>query len=337
VLVGALLVILTIKDYNPEKITAVELENNQETLVDVEQTYTFYSWNIGYGGLGAEEDFFMDGGTKGRPDKLEDVERYLDGILNEVKSYDADFVLLQEVDVDARRTFGFNEKKLIDEQLPDYSSSFGKNYDVLFVPVPLPPIGRVKSGIVSYSHYQVEAVDRYALPGEYDWPVRVAQLDRCMLVSRLPVEGKDEELVVVNAHFSAYDDGSIRATQLAFIKDFVVSEYEKGNYVVLGGDWNQTFPEVNRDLYPVLDNGKDNWRASQIEDDWIDEGWTFGHGKGVPTYRLLNEPYNEGVTQTGVIDGFLVSPNVTIEDTEVVDLGFEYSDHNPVKVMVRFD
>ena len=35
-----------------------------------------------------------------------------------------------------------------------------------------------------------------------------------------------------------------------------------------------------------------------------------------------------------VIDGFLISPNVTVESVQTVDEGFENSDHNPVLLTV---
>ena len=35
-----------------------------------------------------------------------------------------------------------------------------------------------------------------------------------------------------------------------------------------------------------------------------------------------------------VIDGFLLSPNVQLEEVEGLNLGFENSDHNPVKMTI---
>ena len=52
-----------------------------------------------------------------------------------------------------------------------------------------------------------------------------------------------------------------------------------------------------------------------------------------PTCRLLDQPYNENC-QLYVIDGFILSPNVELREIKTVDLGFEYSDHNPVRIAV---
>jgi hypothetical protein len=40
---------------------------------------------------------------------------------------------------------------------------------------------------------------------------------------------------------------------------------------------------------------------------------------------------------TAVIDGFLVSPNVTVLEVRTADLGFRFSDHQPVTVRLRLD
>ncbi len=126
------------------------------------------------------------------------------------------------------------------------------------------------------------------------------------------------------------------AKQLEYVKSFITNEYNKGNYVILGGDWNQTFPKVDVNSYPLYQNG-DYWLPNNINEDWISDDWTFAYGDGTPTYRLLNEPYQEGVTQTGVIDGFILSPNIHLVSSEVIDLNFEFSDHNPVVINVVLD
>lgn len=334
VLVALGLGYLTITDYQPEEVESLVLENGVEQTLQMGEELTITTWNIGYAALGAEEDFFMDDGVKALPDSKEVVEAYMDGIVKTVETFDADFMLFQEIDLDAKRSYNIDQKEILDQKLAGYSASFACNYDVKYVPVPLPPMGKVYAGISTYGSYEISELNRYAMPGQYSWPTRVAMLDRCMLESRIPIEGSDKELVLINAHFSAYDDGSIREQQLAFIREYVEKEYNKGNYVVLGGDWNQTFPGVDLTAYPLYKEGT-FWNPKQIEDDWIADDWTFAYGAGNPTYRLLNAPYEEGVTQTGVIDGFLTSPNVNVISSEAIDLGFAYSDHNPVRIQIE--
>ena len=51
----------------------------------------------------------------------------------------------------------------------------------------------------------------------------------------------------------------------------------------------------------------------------------------MPSCRNADGPYHEG-QYVLTIDGFLVSPNVTVGEAKVIDTGFRYSDHNPVSM-----
>lgn len=88
------------------------------------------------------------------------------------------------------------------------------------------------------------------------------------------------------------------------------------------------------EAYPVVDASY--WQPDELARGILPEGWTFAFADGRPTCRLLNEPYDadDPLTQYYVIDGFLCSPNVTVDSVEVIDGGFRYADHNPV--LLRF-
>ena len=47
--------------------------------------------------------------------------------------------------------------------------------------------------------------------------------------------------------------------------------------------------------------------------------------------RNADGPYHQG-QYVLTVDGFLVSDNVTVTDSGVVNLAFAYSDHNPVEM-----
>ena len=63
-------------------------------------------------------------------------------------------------------------------------------------------------------------------------------LDRCYSISRVPVDN-DKELVVFNLHMSAYgNDDQIRQGQIRMLCQDMEKEYQAGNYVLCGGDFN---------------------------------------------------------------------------------------------------
>ena len=43
-------------------------------------------------------------------------------------------------------------------------------------------------------------------------------LKRCLLIERLPIENSDKELVLINLHLEAYDEGEGKAKQTAIVK-----------------------------------------------------------------------------------------------------------------------
>ena len=213
---------------------------------------------------------------KGRPDSKEVVEAYLDGIQTALSDYPSDFYLLQEVDIQSRRSYRINELELIQEGLgSSYSSQFAYNFKALFVPFPLSLtdyIGYVESGITTYTTYHAETSTRYQFPGAFSWPLRVANLKRAMMVTYLDIEGSTKKLVVVNLHMSAYDgDGSLRAQEMEFLKTFMEDEYALGNYVIVGGDFNQTFPEAEG----VYDVQEGFYVAYPMASDFLPSGYSF--------------------------------------------------------------
>ncbi|NLG82404.1 MAG: endonuclease [Bacilli bacterium] len=327
----------TIVEYKPKDIEQLTINNNSESKIELDQDITVLTFNIGYAGLGKNEDFVLDGGTKSRPDSKEVVETYLNGIKNLLIGNPADIYMLQEVDLNSRRSYYINEAKEIEELLGnDYNSTFAYNYKAKFVPFPVSftnYLGRVESGLLTLTKYQVNSSHRYQFPGAFSWPVRTVNLKRAMMVNVLPINNSSKELIVVNLHMSAYDDGSLRAQEMQMLKEFLIEQSEKGNYVIVGGDFNQTFPEV-KDVYPAKPG---YYIAYPIEDDFLPSEYSFAIDKNNPTCRLLNEPYdkNSPNTQYYIIDGFIVSNNIRINRVETINHDFEYSDYNPVILSIQ--
>jgi len=319
----------TLSDYRPDP-TDVVFEKQDAHPVSLQKNYTLLIWNIGYGGLSRDMDFFYDGGKQVRParqiveENISAIETFL------ARQKDIDFFLLQEVDQKSKRSYSFDEYRKITEIFPQFYSGFGKNYDVFFVPIPpSDPLGPVLSGLQTLARFEPLSVIRQSFPGNYAWPKGLFMLDRCFLVSRYRLDTK-KQLLVINTHNTAYDDGTLRKNQMAYLKHFLIQEYEKGNYVIVGGDWNQCPPDFNPEFEQNL---MDNDNRMDIETEYLPE-WHWAYDRKVPTNRRIVAPYDQKTTLTTVIDFFLVSPNVEVKQVQGIHLGFENSDHNPVKLAV---
>jgi endonuclease/exonuclease/phosphatase family metal-dependent hydrolase len=327
---AGLITYAVITDYKPGETEIVYNSENTVKLTDTVEI-SLLIWNIGYCGMDNEMDFFYDGGKSVFTPEDSCIKN-----LVAVKSFlkqnsGLDFYLIQEVDKGSKRSYYINEYDSLTRSLKGYSSYFGKNYDVFFVPVPpATPMGKVLSGLATFSKYQPSSSIRYAFPGEYGFPKQLFMLDRCFLVNRYPLEG-GKELLVINTHNEAFDPGQIRKAQMAYLKDFLLNEYSKGNYIITGGDWNQTPP----DFKPVFVMNKTDTTQMVIPSDYLPSEWKWLYDSSIPSERNVVKAYDQASTPTTIFDFFLISPNVEALSVEGVQLNFENSDHNPVRIKVK--
>ena len=330
VLVIGILTFVSVSEYRPRDIENVQAEGTADQSLKPGDTISLMSWNIGYGALGENADFFMDGGSMVRGESKEAVQTNMAGIIQTINSVNPDIFLLQETDRSSSRSYKIDEVSMIKERMNGMTSVFANNYKVSYVPYPVPPLGKIDSGVATISKYAISGSERVQLPVPFSWPIRTINLKRCLLVSRIAIDGSDRELVIVNLHLEAYDDGEGKLAQTKMLADLLVQEKAKGNYVIAGGDFNQVFSSVQTDSYPVYDN---NWQAPVIDISLFGEEWSFLMDETVPSCRLLNKPYqgaDHDSFQYYIIDGFIVSDNLIIESFEAQNLDFVYSDHNPV-------
>jgi endonuclease/exonuclease/phosphatase family metal-dependent hydrolase len=297
---------------------------------------TLLTWNIGYAGLDSQTDFFMDGGRMPGPRSRQAVEQNLEAIRVELTLHRPDVLFLQEVDRASARTFDIDQVTALHGAFPDHQGWYGVNFQSPFVPSPpSSPIGRVDAGVLTLLGFAARASTREQLPGSQAWPVRVFHLKRCAVFSRLPSPTEGKDWVLVNLHLSAFDDGSLRQQQSDFLRRRMLELYEKGHYVVLGGDWNMVLPGVAREAFGPWTTTEENlsWLKS-LPEGWTPEGWTWARDVSVPSVRTNDQPYREGQNHRTVIDGFLLSPNVELREVRGLDLGFAHSDHQPVTARV---
>jgi endonuclease/exonuclease/phosphatase family metal-dependent hydrolase len=319
------ILIIALTDYKPEKETV--LTNMMKATVLNIDTIEILTWNIGYAGLDCNMDFFYDGGSKTRTDK-ETALQNLNAITSFIANNSADFIFLQEVDRASTRSYKIDMLSEIAAKKPFYLVFYGINYNVLFVPVPLAsPMGKVESGILTLSRYTPSQSVRYAYPARQSFPKRLFLLDRCFVMCRYLLRN-GKQLVLINTHNSAFDsDGEQRHEEMLLLKDFITMEYEKGNYIIVGGDWNHIPPVENAKLY--LGINTEYFAPLRLSDDFMPPSWKW-ISDGKPTNRFLDIPYIKGKTKETLLDFFLISPNVEVIRTERTDMNYQHSDHNPV-------
>ena len=322
-------------DYSrlPDNLTLSVTKNGKDESLIAGEEYTISTYNIGFGAYTRDFTFFMDGGKQSWAESPESVRWCIDGASAAVTEMDCDFILFQEVDTDSTRSYHINQADILEEKFSSYSSTFANNYHSSFLAYPFnEPHGASNAGIMTFSRYNISSARRRSLPIS-DSLTKFLDLDRCYSKSRIPV-ANGKELVIYNVHLSAYGGSpEVRTAQMTMLFLDMKMEYEKGNYCISGGDYNH---DLLGNSLEVL-NG-----AASADFEWAQPLPTelLPDGIGVcgeytdslePTCRNCDEPYVEG-NFTIIVDGFIVSDNIEVTYLQNVNLGFEYSDHNPVEM-----
>ena len=305
----------------------------KNSVAQITDSLKIVTWNIGYGGLGSNMDFFYDGGTRIRDTKARTLEN-LKGILAEMKALDADIYLLQEVDECSRRTYRINELAMLQAAFPEYHLYFACNYRSFFVPIPLrSPMGKVSSGVVILSRYRAEKVERLAYPSRFPFPVSLFNLKRCLLAAtfRLSDGGL---LVVGNTHNTAYDTGGMRDQETDFLASWIDSLQNRGVKVLVGGDWNQ-YPPAYRPGEDEVANP--HFAVAPLQASAFEATGRIVYDSSGKTLRYLDKPYSQSSTLT-VTDYFYVSHSLSSSDARLCgNAVFAYSDHRPVCITVYLE
>ncbi len=278
------------------------------------------TWNLGYGGEGAGADFFADGGRRLIPSNRSTVERYTRGIRKTIDSHTADIYLLQEAARPSTVNHNVDVLGAVASSLSCYALSYSPKVAEVFLGI------HINIGQATLSRWTPRSSKRLALPGIPG--SHLLKQRYFLLVNRYAVSGSRHELVIANAHLAVFDkNAETRMAELRTISSFLESEYAKGNYVIVGGDWNLEFEKLHR---PHTTEAKYLTWVHPFPVWFPPKGFHRGYDPNVPTVRSLDQPYRRGKNFVTTGDGFVYSPNIKMTRIGVIQDGFAYSDHQPV-------
>lgn len=309
----------------------LEIEGDAENIASVNTEISLLTYNIGFGAYSADYSFFMDGGEHSRALSKEAVLDNINGVMDVIANENCDLILLQEVDTDGTRSYHVNQKNLISEKYPRFDQVFAENYDSPYFLYPIhEPIGANKSGILTLSRFNIESSIRRSLPVENSFS-KYFDLDRAYSVSFIKTDN-GKNLVIYNVHLSAYtSDGTIADDQLKMLSEDMQAQYEKGNYIIVAGDFNKDLLG-DSSKYFKRSEGEYNWAAA-LNNNLLPQGIKSYSGTNAPSCRNAEAPFKgDGTDFVLSVDGALVSENIEVLSCETVDTSFAYSDHNPVKL-----
>ena len=317
---------------------SLDVEGKSKTDVFLlDKEYQAVIYNIGFGAYTQDYTFFMDGGTQSWAKSKESVLECIDGDIALLNRYKPDVILLQEVDFDSTRSYHVDEVERICSAFTDMSHTLAVNYHSAFLFYPLTqPHGASNAGLLTLSSVQIQSGLRRSLPIS-EGMSKYIDLDRCYSINRTNVEN-GKELVWFNVHTSAYGvEGDLQKQQLTMLFDDMKAEYEKGNYVICGGDFNHDFTGNSKEIFNETVPEEYTWAAA-FPDELIPAHFIkltdYTGGMTIPSCRNDDKPYDEN-NFTLTVDGFIISDNVIPTYMNVIDNQFLYSDHNPVELKFR--
>ena len=294
----------------------VESHAQANAHLTTEKEYSALTYNIGFGAYTPDFSFFET----------------VQGAGELVRSYDPDFALIEEVDLNSTRSYHVNEYDILKDCFADYDTVFAQNYDSAFLFYPFTqPHGKSRSGLALFSRYPVTDSLRRSFPVSTSFS-KFFDLDRCYSISRVPVDN-GKELVIFDLHMSAYGNSDeIREGQIRMLTEDMQKEYEAGNYVLCGGDFNHdlkadendsaereswAYPFPRSELPEHFSFGMDQLSQQEKQDLW-------------DSARNADMEYVPGETYTVTLDGFIISDNIECVSYEDINTGYTYSDHDPV-------
>lgn len=333
-----------------QELQVEEISQNTEAgnELTTEKNYSALTYNIGFGAYTPDFSFFMDGGKSSWAKSKDSVKETIKGAGELVASKDPDFALVQEIDLDATRSYHVNEYSILKENIPAYNCVFAQNYDSAFLFYPFTqPHGKSKAGLALFSKYPITGSMRRSFPISTSF-TKFFDLDRCYSISRVPVDN-GKELVIFELHMSAYGNSdAIREGQIRMLSEDMQKEYEAGNYVICGGDFNHDLKAADTQSKA---SDADNNTQTGSEDSAEPESWAYPFPRSeLPEHfsfcldqlsedeknnlwnsaRNADMEYVPGATYTVTLDGFIISDNVECTKYENVNTGYSYSDHDPV-------
>ncbi len=333
ILVPLCYVLYVVFSYNRiEDDLTLEIVGESDGIVPIGKSLKLTTYNIGFGAYSADYSFFMDGGEYSRAFSKDAVIKNTSGALDAIQKESPDFALFQEVDTDGTRSHHVDQSKILASGFDSYEHTFAQNYNSSYLFYPFDqPIGANRSGIMTFSSFNITSSVRQSLPVENSI-YKFFDLDRAYSVSVTKTDN-GKELVIYNVHLSAYtSDGTIADEQLKMLCADMQEQYLKGNYVIAAGDFNKDMLGDSSKYFERPDNEEFTW-AKPLNTSFIPDTFNVYSGSNLPTCRNADSPYAaDGTDFVLSVDGFIVSDNISVSLCETMPLNFAYSDHNPVKL-----
>ena len=332
------------------------VNKNKNNTVMLDTTLDCITYNMSYGIMDPDFTYFraenkMANGnsTKGGSSRATSKERVIINangsaeLVGKGVNSSVDFILFQNIDVDSTRSYYVDQKNILAESLSTMAGVFAEagksNY--VFSPISS-PLGRTDSRMATFSNKYIGHRIRYSLPSNSEFMSKYGTNDNCVILTRVRTVS-NKMLSIINVNVDIYEDEDIRQKDLEAILRIMDFEHNTmGNYCLVGGTFGFL---LNGTSGAFLNNMQSPAWGKQLPESFNESilkniGFRITSDEialdqGIGTVRDMSVAYNKGGSYEAIVDGFIVSKDISVEKTAVIDNGYLYSSHNPVKITFR--
>ena len=272
---------------------------------------TYNLGNVVYG-----ENFYFDGKRNDInyknlfPSNKKEVFNNIYGQMEIIGNNNPNIILFQEISKLSFSNYFSNPYKKYKQKLNEYDSVYYSNYKFLGI------LNHGKSTFIKGKFNSEILKASYKIEGILN---NYFGSNNSYILSRIKINDSDKELVIINIHFTAFRKNyEVRVLQINYILELANEEYVKGNYVIIGGDFNMNL-NINKKVHRKSNLPKEILNK-------INSNWSINcDGKTVRDLSVRLEENND----ERVYDGFICSNNIKVMKINSLE-NFKYSDHSPV-------
>lgn len=217
--------------------------------VAAKKSIKIMTWNIRFGV--ARLRFYGDGCGDQVVFTKSQVTNALEDLAEKIILEDPDIILLQEVDIESKRTSYIDQAQwLLDNTNMNYGA-YGSMWEAQVILAD--GFGRVNAGNLILSKWKLKEAERHQLPlrGDQDGLTQYFYLRRNVLKAKVDMPGAS--FYAVNTHLTAFATDSTKFKHIAGFKDVLDSIEKEGYRFVAGGDLNELPPNATKLDYCLED------------------------------------------------------------------------------------
>jgi len=198
-------------------------------------TVTVMTWNIRFGA--GRTPWFGDGCGDRVIFAATEIYNNLEGLVEKINEIKPDILLLQEVDVESKRSGYIDQVQwLLNHTYFNYGA-YASMWQAQYIPSD--GLGRINTGNAILSRWKIAEAERIqlALRGDQDAFTKYFYLRRNILKTKIDLPGVDN-FYAVNTHLSAFSTDDTKKKQVERFKNELDKLTSAGAVFVTGGDFN---------------------------------------------------------------------------------------------------